>query len=292
MSVVTVGDFDGVHLGHRSLLRAVVSMAESIGEPSVALTFDRNTKTALGKTPEFYLTDREEKCSLILGEGIEDVCIVPFDESFREKSPEEFLIFLKERWGCNHLVGGEDFRFGKNGMGGLTDGAVVCGIRQHVVDLKSDLVKISSSAIRAALGDGLIERANSWLGHTYSVSGRVIEGKHLGRTIGFPTVNIEAPAGKVLPCNGVYVTETLLDGKIYRSVTNVGVRPTVGSSNLRNVETHILYADGDFYGREIKVRFLSRLRDEKRFSNLGDLMQQLRIDRDMAFSWHNPEHFS
>ncbi len=292
MSVVTVGDFDGVHLGHRTLLREVISYAESLGIPSIAVTFDRNTKSFLRQTPSFYLTDFEEKKSLIHSEGIQTVCSVPFDAEFSKLSPGAFLSFLRERYGCTDLFGGADFRFGSGGEGTLVDGACVEGIRQHVVSLKTDLVKISSSSIRSALTDGLIERANSWLGYPYSVSGKVLEGKHLGRTIGFPTVNLSPPAEKVLPRNGVYITETLIDGIVYRSVTNVGVRPTVKDGDSRNIETHLLHASGDFYNKNITVRFLSRLRDEIQFSNLGELMQQLRADRDMAFSWHNPEHFS
>lgn len=292
MSIVTVGDFDGVHLGHRTLLRSVVTAAHEKNVPSVAVTFDQNTKAFLHGVSPFYLTDLEEKKSLIRAEGIDTVCIVPFDESFCKMAPSDFLGFLRDRFDCTDLFGGEDFRFGKGGEGTLTNGARVGEILQHVVTLKTDLVKISSSSIRSALADGLIERANSWLGYAYSVSGTVVEGKHLGRTIGFPTLNLQPPSRKALPRNGVYITETLVEGKRYRSITNIGVRPTVEDNHLQNIETHLLYADGDYYGKRITLRFLSRLRDEMRFSDLGALMQQLRKDRDMAFSWHNPEHFS
>lgn len=292
MAVVTVGDFDGVHLGHRELLRSVVSFAESVGESSVVLTFDRNTKTFLNHVPSYYLTHGEEKVSLIRSEGIQRVDTVPFDERFSSLSPDEFLCLLKEKYQCTHLFGGEDFRFGKNGAGTLRDGACVQGIYQHVVTLKTDLVKISSSSIRSALSDGLIERANSWLGYPYFVRGVVVEGKHLGRTIGFPTVNLSAPSAKVLPKNGVYFTETVVDGVTYPSLTNVGIRPTVKDGDACNVETHLLEARGDFYGKEITVRFFARLRDEIHFQDLGGLMQQLRSDREEAFSWHKFHRFS
>ena len=292
MSVVTVGDFDGVHLGHRSLLRSVVCRAAELNVPSVAVTFDRNAKNFLHGTSPYSLTDLEEKTALLRSEGIDSVCVLPFDSAFSGMSASDFLTFLRDRYGCTDLFGGEDFRFGCGGSGRLTDNAIVHGIRQHVVVLKTDLVKISSSSIRAALTDGLVERANSWLGYAYSVTGTVIEGKHLGRTIGFPTVNLSAPEGKVLPRNGVYITETVVCGNTYRSITNVGIRPTVSDGHPRNIETHLLNADGDFYGKSITVRFLSRLRDEMRFSDLGSLMRQLRADRDAAFSWHDPQHFS
>ncbi len=288
MSVVTVGDFDGVHLGHQMLLQHVVSYATSQNIPSVAVTFDRNTKEFLQHRPSLYLTDPRERKSLILAEGIDSVCVVPFDEGFCSMSPRDFLIFLRERFQCTDLFGGSDFRFGRGGEGTLEDGAIVEGIRQHVVHLKTDLVKISSSGIRSALSDGLIGRANAWLGYQYSVSGRVEEGKHLGRTIGFPTANLSVPSGKALPRDGVYITDTLVGGSVYRSITNIGVRPTVQDGDFRNIETHMLRAKGDFYGMDISVRFLARLRDEMRFSDLGELMQQLRLDQDMAFSWHNP----
>ncbi len=292
MSVVTVGDFDGVHTGHKVLLRRVVSEAANRKVPSVVITFDRNTKNALHKSPVPYLTDGEEKKNLLLAEGIDRVFSVPFDEKFSNMTAGEFLSFLKIKYGCTDLFGGEDFHFGKDGKGTLTDGVCVNGVCQHVVELKTDLMKISSSAIRDALRDGLVERADSWLGYAYSVSGPVVEGQHLGRTIGFPTMNLQIPDGKALPKNGVYITETLLEGKKYRSITNIGVRPTVSSESPRNIETHILYSEGDYYGKIITVRFLARLRDEMKFPNLGALMQQLRTDRDMAFSWHSSEHFS
>ncbi|MBO5248906.1 MAG: riboflavin biosynthesis protein RibF [Clostridia bacterium] len=292
MSVVTVGDFDGVHLGHRALLREVVSYARSLETSSVVITFDRNTKAFLLKTTPYYLTDTEEKKDLFFSEGIDTVYTVPFDEDFCNMSSEEFLDFLRDRYDCTHLFGGSDFKFGKGGEGTLRDGVCCNGICQHVVDLKTDLVKISSSSIRAALAEGLIERANSWLGAAYSLSGTVVEGKHLGRTLGFPTVNLFAPDGKILPQNGVYVTETVIDGIVYRSLTNVGIRPTVKDGSIRNIETHLLDVDGDFYGRRITVRFLTRLRDEIQFSDLGELMRRLRLDKEMAFSWHNRKHFS
>lgn len=292
MSVVTVGDFDGVHQGHRSLLRRVVSEASVLGVPSVVVTFDRNVKTFLHGTIPAVLTDIEEKKALLSAEGVTSVCVIPFDAVFSQMSASDFLNFLRDRYGCTDLFGGEDFRFGSGGSGVLTDGAVVDGIRQHVISLKKDLVKISSSSIRTALTDGLIERANSWLGYPYFVSGTVVEGKHLGRTIGFPTMNLSASESKVLPRNGVYITETVLEGHTYRSITNVGVRPTVAEGSSRNIETHLLDADGDFYGKNVTVRFLTRLRDEMRFSDLGALMRQLRTDRDVAFSWHAPKHLS
>ncbi len=291
MSIVTVGDFDGVHIGHKLLLRQVIKEAAAQQEPSMVITFDRNSKNALQKGSVHYLTDNDEKKDLLLTEGVDRVHLVSFNEAFRNMSPSEFLSYLKTEFECTHLFGGEDFRFGFGGKGKLTDGAISGGICQHVVSLKTDLMKISSSAIRAALADGLVERANAWLGYPYSISGMVVEGLHLGRTIGFPTVNTQIPEGKALPKNGVYITETVVNGKRCRSITNIGVRPTVSEGASRNMETHILYAEGDYYGKVITVRFLARLRDEMKFPNLGALMQQLRIDRDMAFSWHTSEHF-
>ncbi len=291
MSVVTVGDFDGVHLGHRFLLRRVVSCAKDRGVPSVAITFDRNCKAFLKQQSNLYLTDTEEKSALILGEGIQRMEVLRFNEQLSQLSAEEFLLFLKEHYQCTDLVGGSDFRFGKGGKGVLREGTVVCGIRQHVVELKTDLVKISSSEIRNALFDGCIEQANDWLGSPYSLCGTVVEGKHLGRTIGFPTLNLIAPEGKVLPGNGVYVTEVMIENTLYRAMTNIGVRPTVEKRASRNVETYLLNAGGDFYGKKIMVRFLARLREERRFADLGALMQQLRADRDSALLWHNSSHF-
>lgn len=286
MSVITVGDFDGVHLGHRRLIRRTARLAASLNTTSAVLTFDRNCKGYLRGTTPVVLTLPEERKKLLL-EEVDDVYQITFDETFSKMSAIAFLRYLRDTYQCTDLVGGEDFSFGRKGQGTLTDGLVVEGIRQHVVPLKTDLIKISSSSVRAALSDGLIERANAWLGYVYSLSGVIVEGQHLGRTIGFPTVNIFADPQKALPKNGVYVTETEIDGMVYRSLTNIGVRPTVSSSGVANVETHLFDADGDFYGRTATVRFLSRLRDEMKFPNVGALMQQLRRDRERAFLWHD-----
>ncbi len=292
MSIVTVGDFDGVHSGHRFLLRQAVQFASELGKPAVAVTFDRNCKDALRNTSGYYLTTLKEKKELLLAEGVDSVCVVPFDSSFSQMTPTDFLWYLREHCGCTHLFGGSDFRFGAGGVGRLTDGACLQGITQHVVDLKADVMKISSSSIRSALAEGLLDRANDWLGYSYSIFGTVVEGKQLGRTIGFPTANIATSPDKMLPGNGVYVTDTVIDGKNYRSVTNVGVRPSVNDGEERTVETHLLNATGDFYGKTVTVRFLARLRDERHFPDLGSLMQQLRKDRDVAISWRNPQYFS
>ncbi len=286
MSVITVGDFDGVHLGHRTLLRAVTDRAKELGTESLVLTFDRNTKNALKGNNAGCLTDTRERRELLQAEGIDRVAVVSFDESFCNMSEKDFLEYLRVCYGCTDLFGGPDFRFGKGGAGFLTDGLVLEGIRQHVVALKTDLVKISSTSIRTALADGLIERANTWLGHPYSITGTVVEGKHLGRTIGFPTINVVPGEGKILPRNGVYITQTIAEGRVYASMTNVGTRPTVEDNAAKNAETHLLNGDGDFYGKIVTVRFLSRLRDEKHFTDIGALMRQLRIDREDAFRRH------
>lgn len=287
MSVVTIGDFDGVHQGHRSLLRQVVSAASLLNTSSVVVTFDKNVKAFLHRSTPAVLTDLEEKTALLSAEGVSSVCVITFDSGFSKMSASDFLKYLKERFGCTDLFGGEDFHFGNSGAGVLNDGRIVAGVRQHVVSLKKDLVKISSSSIRTALLDGLVEQANTWLGYPYSISGQVVEGKHLGRTIGFPTMNLSVPEGKVIPRDGVYITETVVNEKIYRSITNIGVRPTVADGFARNIETHLLNADGDFYGKKVTVRFLSRLRDEIKFSDLGALMRQLCEDRESAFAWKN-----
>lgn len=286
MSVVTVGNFDGVHLGHKALLRRVVEKAHELGTTSVVLTFDRNTKTVLNGNDVFCLTAREERDALLREEGIDHIHVIPFDASFSAMTVSVFLDYLRTTYGCTDLFGGTDFRFGHGGKGLLLDGGIHRGIRQHTVDLKTDFVKISSSSIRCALQDGLVERANTWLGYPYSVSGIVEEGRHLGRTMGFPTINVTPEKFKILPKDGVYVTSTVIDGKVYSSMTNVGLRPTVGQDTVRNTETHLLSGGGYLYGSFVTVRFHSRLRDEKRFSDLGSLMQQLRNDREEAFLRH------
>lgn len=282
MSVVTVGDFDGVHLGHRDLLRQAAALAGSLHADSVAVTFDRNCKSVLRGDPVLQLTTAEEKREKILSCGIMRVETLSFDASLISLSPDGFLDLLRERFGCTVLLGGSDFRYGFGGSGTLTDGATVRGIRQVTVELRKDRTKISSSEIRTALTDGKPEEAMRRLGEPYSIRGTVIPGHQLGRTVGFPTLNLDLPAEKLLPKNGVYVTDAAVDGQTFRAVTNVGVRPTVSDEGVRNVETHLIGADGDFYGKTARVFFLSRLRDERRFPDLSALTRQLCADREAA----------
>lgn len=285
MSVMTVGDFDGVHLGHQALLDETVRLAKERKTESIVLTFDRNCKSFLRSLSVPYLTDFEEKKELLLSFGITSVAAVSFNEAFSDLSEISFLRYLKQEFDCTDLVGGEDFRFGKHANGFLTDGRTEAGICQHCISLKTDLVKISSSAIRTALADGCVDRAAQWLGRPFTLSGVGVPGNHIGSTIGFPTVNFFLPKGKMLPKNGVYITRTTLCGTDYPSVTNIGCRPTVSQKNVRNVETHILNFDRVLYGESVRVSFLSRLRDEVRFSSMADLSAQLRRDRDTALNW-------
>ena len=282
MSVITVGDFDGVHLGHRELLTRTAALAERLGEASIALTFDRNSKFALRGSPQLRLASDEERERLILSCGIDRVVCIPFTERFAALSPEAFLDLLRERYGCTALVGGADFRFGSGAQGRLTDGKIVCGIRQYVIPLKTDTEKISSSAVRQALSLGDVSRAAELLGRYYSLSGSVVHGKRVGHRLGFPTINLKFSPERALPADGVYITETHMDGIVCRSVTNVGHRPTVEDAGRRTVETHLIGADGDFYGRCADVLFFSRLREEKKFSGLSDLAVQLSRDREDA----------
>lgn len=287
MSVIAVGDFDGVHLGHRHLLAQAVREARAQACESIVVTFDRNTKSALHGSAARLLTVREERDRILSEIGIDRVVTLPFTEQFRAMSPESFLTFLRNTYACTDLFGGEDFRFGVHGSGSLSDGAVICGIRQHVVTLKKDLEKISSSAIRADLLDGRVGRANERLGAPYSVCGPVREGRRLGRTVGFPTLNLCPDPEKLLPKHGVYVTLTEVDGAVYPSLSNVGVRPTVSEQGEPNVETHLLGVQGDFYGKSVCVRFLSHIRDERRFDDLSALTAQMEQDRQSAQAYHS-----
>jgi len=286
VSVITVGDFDGVHLGHRALLRYAVDLARAKNVPAIVITFDQNTKSVLKRNFMGILTEFPEKEPLLRSLGVDQVSLVSFDGNFSNTSGEEFLRYLREEYGCTDLVGGTDFRFGRDGAMQLTDGIEVCGIRQHTVELKTDLVKISSTAIRRALLEGLLDQANTWLGYPFTVTGVVEEGMHLGRTIGFPTLNIVPDEMKILPKNGVYITRARIEKTEFLAMTNVGVRPTVQGAGVRNVETHLLDGNGEYYGCTLSVQFLARLRDEQRFPDMGALMRQLRVDREAALARH------
>lgn len=293
---VTIGKFDGVHRGHQRLIKDVVSRANVSGIKSCVITFDdacfdESTKevTETGDKREIKpaLTVFEEKKRLIEKLGVDLLVVFQLDDTFMLMNPYAFIdSVLMDKLNMQSVSVGPDFRFGHKREGKamtFVKAAMIYGYGVYVIDKEEYGEKpISSSRIRDLLSEGDLEEVNEMLGREYSVTGITRSGDKIGRSIGFPTMNLYPDPNKLLPPNGVYSTEVLLGGRIYKSVTNVGVRPTVSDGKeIISVESHLLdfKAMGkDDYDKEINVSFKKKIRDEQRFNSKEELAEQIKKD--------------
>ncbi|RTG96363.1 riboflavin biosynthesis protein RibF [Thermus scotoductus] len=270
--VVAVGSFDGVHLGHQYLLHQALAEAKSLHQPLLVYTFDPPTKVFT--RGEGFLMDLTEKVEALRALGVELILAVAFNEAFAKRKAEEFLEDLR-KLGASRIYVGEDFRFGQGRGGGPENLAQVAPVRTvPLLTLGGEPVK--SSRIRALLQEGRVEEARHLLGRPYGAYGVVVEGEKLGRKLGFPTANLAVHPNKVLP-PGVFAVEAQGAFGRYKGVANVGTRPTVNGSE-RRLEVHLLGFAGDLYGEEMRLVFLKRLREERRFASLEELQAQIAKD--------------
>lgn len=274
--IYALGFFDGVHLGHQALLRAVKTLA-SEGCRGV-VTFSGHPDTlVLGTTPALINT-AEDRENLLRNYGMDRVVTLPFDKKMLSTPWEDFLEELRRDFGAGGFVCGEDFRFGAKGAGTaslLQDYCEKEGLPCAVVpEQEMSGVRISSTYIRELLTQGRMAEADTFLGHPHVLSGTVVSGRRLGRTLGIPTANLHLSEGVIVPRFGVYACRALAEGRAYPAVTNVGTRPTVSGKNL-NVESWILGYDGDLYEKEITVEFLKFLRPERKFDSLEQMKAEI-----------------
>lgn len=288
-TILCIGDFDGVHLGHRQLVASVLTQMqkEKQEHPNVvsgAWFFDSNTYKA---AREIYTI--EEKLNVFASLGLDYAIIADFDE-MKSLSPESFVYdVLQSKCNCIHAVCGENFRFGAKAAGNSNALKSMMNGNATVVPLLSvdgDKI-ISSTYIRELLAEGNIKKANSLLGENYTVYETVIHGKALGRTLGIPTINQNVQGKQFILKNGIYSTICTVEGKKYFGVTNVGVRPTVDDNGHKNMETYIIDFDGDCYGKMVKVEFVHRVRDEMKFDSLNALKTQIQKDINATMHYFN-----
>lgn len=284
VAVVTTGFFDGVHLGHRQVLETVVSSARERGEEAIVVTFWPHPRTVLQQDAREFrlLTSVEEKKERLLACGIDRVEVLPFTREFASLSAREYLDLLQEKFGATMVVMGYDNRIGKDLKTARDIETLYAGSSLAVRvagPLQGGDVTISSTRIRKALEAGDVKAARQMLGYHYGLYGVVVAGNRLGRTIGFPTANMQLYEPlKLVPENGVYAVEVEVLGKTWRGMCNIGLRPTVGGAS-RTIETHILDFDEDIYGLPLRIRFLRRIREERKFPSLEALRKQLIHDK-------------
>jgi len=286
--VVTLGIFDGVHRGHRVLLDRLVIRAEELKAESVVITFSPHPRLVLEQKNInlAFLTTIEEKIVLLEKAKVDHLIIIEFNKQFSKIKACDFIKdILVEKIGTKHLIIGFNHHFGRSGEGDFNT-IKQCSESnafkvEQVQGFHTEEGAISSSSIREALLNGKLDEANRWLGYSYSVSGTIIEGRKIGRSIGFPTANIDPDNKyKLIPGNGVYAVEVHLDDKNYMGMLSIGSNPTVNADiRIRSIEVHILNYNMDIYGRKISVTFRKRLRDEKKFDNIEQLTQQMELDK-------------
>ena len=289
-AVVTIGTFDGVHLGHQAIFKEMDRLAREIGGETVVVTFHPHPRQvlAIGTEKLRFICSQEEKLSKFEEFGIDDVVVIPFTKEFAGTPSDVFIRdYIISNIHPAIIVVGYDHHFGKNRMG---DYDMLCKLGEQygfktvqVAAQDINEVAVSSTKIRNFLWAGNVKAANELLGYPYSVQGTVVKGNEIGRTIGFPTANLDIPNEFMMINNpGVYACRTIIDGKLYQAMANTGTRPTIGDRADGDfiIEVNIFDFDGDLYGKTLKVWFLDRIRDEEKFKGLEALKAQLEQDRE------------
>ncbi len=287
---VTIGNFDGVHLGHQALLQELRAAAQPRGLQTAVVIFEPHPREFF--TPQqapARLTTLREKLELFHTMGVDCVHVCRFDAGFAKKKADEFIHALHEKLGAKFVLIGDDFRFGTGRAG---DFALMQKIGEErgfevaaVHSVLHDGVRISSTAIRAALAAGQMRTAREYLGRPYSISGRVVHGDGMGRKLGFPTANIQLKHN-LPPLKGVYVVQVHSDGVgVLQGVASLGVRPTVKTDAKPVLEVHLFEFAQQIYGKHLRVEFLQKLRDEEKYPNLEMLTRQIALDVENAKQW-------
>ncbi len=283
-SWVTIGSFDGVHLGHQSIIKRLTEGAHSQGLPAVVITFfPHPSKVLRGNGAPFYLTSPEERAAILAGLQVDLTITLTFDKELASHSADEFIRLLSQRLGMKRLLVGHDFALGRGREGNFEVlGRLGEKYGYTLVELKPFTVQgevVSSSRIRELVSAGSVALAAQYLGRRYAVEGKVVAGDGRGRTIGIPTANLDVWDERLIPGRGVYATLAELGGKFHPSVTNVGLRPTFENQTpLLRVETHLLDLSQDLYGSNVRLEFVDYLRTEQRFPSVQALVDQIHTD--------------
>ena len=284
--IFALGFFDGVHMGHQALLDKCRNLAREMGCGSAAITFDRHPQSLFTPTPPPLLNSHADRLALLKGFGVESIHTVPVTKDVMSTCWQAFLENLLAA-GAVGFVCGDDFRFGHQGEGNAEKLQAFCAEKDLpcviVPEQTMDGKRISSTYIRTLVEAGHMDTAAKFLGHSHILSGEVVPGRQIGRTIGVPTANILIPEGVTVPKLGVYACECLIDGVRYVAVTNIGSRPTVEGHQVR-AESWILHFDGDIYGKEITLHFHKFLRPEQKFGSLEELKAQIQKDAAQAIA--------
>jgi riboflavin kinase/FMN adenylyltransferase len=282
---LTIGVFDGVHLGHQRILHQLTTGAHADSSPAVVITFSPHPAVILGRPEVKCLTTPDERAELLASFGVDIVISYRFDHSVANMSAYQFMHSLKQHMSINQLLMGYDFALGKGREGNaarLREIGRELGYSTEVIAaVQDENGVISSTQVRQRVAGGDVAGASKMLGHNYSLHGPVVHGNGRGRTINFPTANIDYPEEKLIPSNGIYVCNAWIADQQYAAAVNVGIRPTFQEKeNQPLVEAYLLDFDQDIYGQDLRLEFIVRLRDEEKFGSVAELVDQ--IHRDVA----------
>ena len=284
---VTIGNFDGVHLGHQAIITRMVREAQAQQRPVLVVTFYPDPADFFQHgTSSNYLSSPREKEDFLMSLGVDKVLTFEFDQEFASLSPKEFLMELKNKCGLRTLVVGHDFALGKDRVGTIPViealGESLSFSVKIIPPVETDQKEISSTRIRKLLDKGDVAGAAKLLGRFYSMAGVVSHGSDRGTRIGLPTANLDPWRKKKTPAVGVYATLVELNGKMYQGITNIGYRPTFENQDTPNVETHILDFDGNIYGERLVLNFIEKIRNEQKFSGVEEFLAQIERDKNTA----------
>lgn len=290
-TIVTLGTFDGVHKGHKSILEKVLLSSRSTNCESLVLTFFPHPRMVLQQNTDIKLLNTiKEKALLLERYGIDNLIIHPFDHAFSRLTAEEFVKeILVNQLNISKIIIGHDHRFGRNRTATIDD-LILYGNEygfevEQISALEINEVSVSSTKIRNALNEGHLETANRFLGYPYFITGIVIQGRQLGRTIGYPTANISIPEEyKLIPIGGVYVVSSNIDGNKIFGMMNIGTNPTVGE-NVQTIEVNFFDFNSDLYGKELQINIHYRMRNEVKFPSVDALKEQLSLDKHTALQY-------
>ncbi|BAQ65359.1 bifunctional riboflavin kinase/FAD synthetase [Geminocystis sp. NIES-3709] len=285
---IALGNFDGIHKGHQQVIQPIFDYPDST--PSL-VTFIPHPEEFFTGTKKLLLTPIPEKCRILEQLGVEQLILLPFDQELAHLSPEEFINKILIKYIKAQFISvGEDFRFGYQRQGNAEYLQILANkydvkvsiTKEQNLTINQESIRISSSYIRESLESGKTELAKEMLGREYQICGKVIEGKKLGRQIGFPTANLEVVPEKFLPKIGVYIVKVGFDNKNYWGVMNIGKRPTIDGKNI-SIEVHLLDFNGNLYHKNLTLKLIKFLRSEQKFSSLDELKTQIQLDTNQAF---------
>lgn len=286
---VSLGNFDGVHLGHQKLMKNNLEISKKYDLEPAVLLFKQNTKLRL-KDEKEYMTSLEDKIEILSSIGIHTFCLIDFDEKFMNLSPREFIAeIINKKLNASYIICGKDYRFGKKASGDvdtLEKYEERYNYKTSVVDFEKEdeFNKISSNHLRDLIREGNIKKVNKLLARPYKIKGTIVDGMKRGRTLNFPTANLKLSFNYVLPIDGVYLTRINIDNKSYYALSNVGKNPTFGE-NSRKVETYILDFDQNIYGENVSIEFLEFFRYDIKFTSREELIEQMNIDKKRAYKY-------